>query len=73
MFLYYGIASPRNIHGVSYKRFLPEKNSIIPQLRSNLDSDSTMFTGIKRVNLELAMCIVFIMVLYVYVVVNIEY
>jgi len=40
------IACPRNIHGVPHKRYLPQTISIIPNLRSNLDTHSMGFTGI---------------------------
>jgi len=45
-FLLVVIAYPRNIHGVAHKRLLPQAISVIPDLRSNLDSHSTGFTGI---------------------------
>ncbi|XP_050529806.1 patronin isoform X2 [Daktulosphaira vitifoliae] len=38
-------AYPRNSQGVAHKRLLPQAISIIPDLRSNLDSHSTGFTG----------------------------
>jgi len=40
------IANPRNSHGVLHKRYLPQKISVIPELRSNLDIHSMGFTGI---------------------------
>jgi calmodulin-regulated spectrin-associated protein len=39
------LAYPRNSHGVAHKRLLPQAISVIPDLRSNLDSHSTGFTG----------------------------
>ncbi|CAH0752773.1 unnamed protein product [Bemisia tabaci] len=38
-------AYPRNSHGVAHKRCLPLTVSAIPDLRSNLDTHSTGFTG----------------------------
>ncbi|XP_050439779.1 patronin isoform X2 [Adelges cooleyi] len=43
-------AYPRNSQGVAHKRLLPQAISIIPDLRSNLDSRSTGFTGMAHHN-----------------------
>ncbi|XP_022172106.1 patronin isoform X5 [Myzus persicae] len=43
-------AYPRNSHGVAHKRLLPQAISVIPDLRSNLDSHSTGFTGMAHNN-----------------------